>query len=78
MDTISRSETSLLGKLYMHQENNSSFMTKTVNFAFFPWTLLGHSKKNTDLYNSDRIHYQILQLMICTNKCLTRINSPVT
>ena len=35
MDTISHSETSLLGKLYMHQENNASFMTKNEDFAFF-------------------------------------------
>ena len=45
MDTISRSQTSLLEKFYMHQENNVPFMTKNVNFAFLPWTLLGHSKK---------------------------------
>ena len=45
MDVISHSETSLLGKFNIHQENNASFMTKNVNFAFFPWTLLGHSKK---------------------------------
>ena len=46
MDTIPRSETNLLGKSYMHQENNPSFMTKNVDFAFFfTWTLLGHSKK---------------------------------
>ena len=45
MDTVSHGETSLLGKFYMHQENNAPFMTKNVNFAFFPWTLLGHSKK---------------------------------
>ena len=44
MDTISHSETSLLE----HQEINAPFMTKNVNFAFFPWVLLGHSKKNTD------------------------------
>ena len=49
MDTISQSETSLLGKFYIHQENNAPFMTK--NFAFFPSTLLGHSKKNTDVKN---------------------------
>ena len=48
MDTISHSETSLLGRFYMHQENNEPFMTKNVNFAFFAWTILGHSKK-TDL-----------------------------
>ena len=48
MVTISDSETSLLGKFYMYQKNNAPFMTKNVNFAFFPWTLLGHSKKNTD------------------------------
>ena len=45
MDAISYTETSLLGKFYIHQENNAPFMTKNVNFAFFPWTLLGHSKK---------------------------------
>ena len=49
MDTISQSETSLLGKFYMHQENSVPFMIKNVNFALFPWTLLGHSKKNNDL-----------------------------
>ena len=49
MDTISNSETSVLGKFYMHQENNVPFMTKHKNFAFFPWTLLGHSSKNTDI-----------------------------
>ena len=31
----------------MHQENNAPFMTKNVNFAFFPWTHLGHSEKST-------------------------------
>ena len=35
MDVISHSETSLLGKFNMHQENNAPFMTKNVNFAFF-------------------------------------------
>ena len=45
MDTISHNETSLLRKFYMHQENNAPFVTKNVNFEFFPWTLLGHSKK---------------------------------
>ena len=35
MDTIPRSETNLLGKSYMHQENNPPFMTKNVDFAFF-------------------------------------------
>ena len=49
MDTISHSETSLLGKFYMHQDNNVPFMTKNLNFAFFPWALLGHSKKNTGI-----------------------------
>ena len=49
MDTISHNETSLVTKFYMRQENNAPFMTKNVNFAFFPWTLLGHSKKNTDI-----------------------------
>ena len=48
MDTISHSETSLLGKFNMHQGNNAPFMTKNLNFAVFPWTLLGHSEKNTD------------------------------
>ena len=46
MDMISHSETSLLGKFTKHQENNAPFMTKNVNSAFFPWTLLGHSKKH--------------------------------
>ena len=45
MDTISHSGTRVLEIFYMHQENNAPFMTKNVNFAFFPWTLLGHSKK---------------------------------
>ena len=45
MDAISYSETSLLGKCHIHQENNAPFMTKNLNFAFFPWTLLGYSKK---------------------------------
>ena len=49
MGTISHSKTSLLGKFYMHQENNAPFLTKNVNYAFFPWTLLGHSNKNTDI-----------------------------
>ena len=35
MDTVSHSETSLFGKCYMHQENNTPFMIKNVNFAFF-------------------------------------------
>ena len=52
MDTISHSEASLLGKFYVYQENNAPFMTKIVNFAFFPWTLLGHSKKNTNVKGS--------------------------
>ena len=43
MDTISHSETNLLEKFYMHQKNNAPFMRKNVSFAFFPWTLLGHS-----------------------------------
>ena len=46
MDTISYSGTRVLEIFYMHQENNAPFMTKNVNFAFFPWTLLGHSKKH--------------------------------
>ena len=49
MDTISHIETSLLRKVYMPQVNNAPFMIKNVNFAFFPWRLLGHSKKITDL-----------------------------
>ena len=48
MDTISHSNTSFLGKFYMHQEHNAPFMTKNVNLAFFSWTLLGHSKKISD------------------------------
>ena len=35
MHIISHSETSLLGKNYMHQENNALFMAANVNFAFF-------------------------------------------
>ena len=42
MDIILHSETTCLEKFYTHQENNV-YMTKNVNFAFFPWTLLGHS-----------------------------------
>ena len=45
MGTISHSETSLLGKFYTHRENNAPFMTKNVNFIFFPWTPLRDSKK---------------------------------
>ena len=45
MDAISHNDTSPLGKLYMHEENNAPFMAKKENFAFFPWTLLGHAKK---------------------------------
>ena len=33
-------------KSYMNQENNAPFMTKNVSFGFFPWTLLGHTKKH--------------------------------
>ena len=44
-------ETSLLGKFYMHQENNLPFMTKNVNFAVFPWALLGHSEKTLSFFN---------------------------
>ena len=46
MDTISHNETNLLGKFHIHQENNAPFMTKNVNFAVFPQTLLGHSNKH--------------------------------
>ena len=49
MDTILHSETCLLGKFYMYQETNLFFMTKNVNFAFFPWILLEHSKKNINI-----------------------------
>ena len=49
MNTIAHSETNLLGKFYVHQKNNAPFMTKNINFASFSETLLGHSKKNTDL-----------------------------
>ena len=49
MDAISHSQTSLLGIFYMYQENNAPFMTKNVSFAFFPWTLLEHSKKTLTL-----------------------------
>ena len=41
MDTIPHSETSLLGKVYMYQENNAPFMTKNVNFAFFSLDAFG-------------------------------------
>ena len=43
MDTILHNETSFLGKFYIHQENNAPFMIK--NSIFFPWKLLGLSKK---------------------------------
>ena len=46
MDTISHSETNLLGKFRIHQENNAPFMAKNVNFAVFPQTHLGHSNKH--------------------------------
>ena len=49
MHIISHSETSLLGKIYMHQENNALFMATNVNFAFFSWKLLGHSKRTMTL-----------------------------
>ena len=51
VDTISPSETSLLGKFYMHQENNAPFMTKNVSFALFSMGTFGtlkKNKKNTD------------------------------
>ena len=48
MDTISHSETSIVGKFHMHQENNAPVIIKNVNFAFFTWTLLGHFEKHTD------------------------------
>ena len=48
IDTISHSETILIGKYYMHQQNNPRFMTKNVNFSFYQWAPLGY-KKNTDL-----------------------------
>ena len=38
------------------QKNNAPFMTKNINFAFFPWTLWGHSKKNTDIYAKNVVH----------------------
>ena len=55
MDTISHGETSLLGKFDMHQENNAPLIAKNVNFEFFPWTHLGHSKKNTDVYSKEMV-----------------------
>ena len=43
---ISHSETSFLGKFYMHQENNVPFMTKKSKFCiFFSVDTFGHSKK---------------------------------
>ena len=45
MDMISHSETSLPGKFYIYQKNSVLLMKKKVNFAFFLWSLLGHSKK---------------------------------
>ena len=54
MDMIPHSETSLLGKVYMYQENNAPFLTKNVNFAFFQWTLLGHSKKH---WQNQKVQY---------------------
>ena len=41
MDTISHSETSLLGKFYMRQDNIVPFMTKNINFAFFSMGTFG-------------------------------------
>ena len=55
MDAISHGETSLLGKFDMHQENNAPLIAKNVNFEFFPWTHLGHSKKNTDVYSKEMV-----------------------
>ena len=49
VNTISHSETSLLTKFYMYQENDAPFMIKNVNFPFFQWTLLRHSKKTLSL-----------------------------
>ena len=49
VNTISHSETSLLTKFYMYQENDAPFMIKNVNFPFFQWTLLRHSKKTLTL-----------------------------
>ena len=63
MDAISHSETSLLGKFYMHQENNAPFMTKNANFAYFPWTLLGHFKKNID--NDPSIQLDLYTMFNC-------------
>ena len=51
MDMISHIEICLLGKFYMHLENNALFMTKNVYFEFFPWAYLEHSKKNTDKFS---------------------------
>ena len=41
MDAISHSETSFLGKVFLHQENDALFMTKNVNFAFFSMGTFG-------------------------------------
>ena len=60
MDTISHSGTRVLEIFYMHQENNAPFMTKNVNFAFFPWRLLGHSKKNTDKFHMRRSDTRVI------------------
>ena len=57
MDTISHSETSLLGNFYMHEKNNVPFMIKNISFAFFPWPLL-RSIRNFD------------QNYIVTKRCL--------
>ena len=41
MDMIPHSETSLLGKFYMHQENNMPSMAKKVNFYIFSIDIFG-------------------------------------
>ena len=49
VDTILPGETSLLGKFYMHQENNAPFMAKNVSFVLFSMDTFGTlKKKNTD------------------------------
>ena len=41
----------------MHPENNAPFMTKNVNFVFFPWPFLGHSKKTLTNAVSNAMNY---------------------
>ena len=57
MDAISHSETSLLGKFFMHQENDALFMTKNVNFAFFFHGHFWDTLKTTLTYRKIESYY---------------------